>query len=515
MQLILNALAAEFVRGDPSKSESSALPDVSDFPEFSQLLIDDKPGEVDLEGLDAPVLAEVRFAPGKSQRMPSISLTAPLILAGSGSKQLIETVEFPTLAKRDVTSILSPEEYVPVEPISDEEAPKLKEIGVQPNVDASAEKLSQKDPISEIAGPIVERHSPPIGSLVDTVDVLQGPKALVSSSGELTATPDVRNKERASRQVTDTLGKQEKTILPEVPEAPVRESKQPFGLLEKAASSPPKQENHAGQVIEQSKVEVAQSRDVIADMQRLGVGANATPVQAPQTTQVSSNWQSGLERRNQHSQMLTPPDHGSSAEPRKDNSTFVVAPAKAAAVQPTAMNFVYPMTGLFEFDPKGLATDTKAEPMLIGDKELGSLVRGSENVRPDPIARNVVSQVVVAVQKVQADGFVEVRLHPEELGRVRMTMTQNEAGMTVHITADKPETLELFRRNIDQFEMDMEREGFSDLSFAFSSDQQNEGDSDQPDLDSKELITKSETNMRVDAAEILKNVSDGRVDIRM
>ena len=55
--------------------------------------------------------------------------------------------------------------------------------------------------------------------------------------------------------------------------------------------------------------------------------------------------------------------------------------------------------------------------------------------------------------------MVEVKLSPEELGRVRLSMTTAETGMTVLVTAERPETLDLIRRNIDLFAADLERTG--------------------------------------------------------
>ena len=66
------------------------------------------------------------------------------------------------------------------------------------------------------------------------------------------------------------------------------------------------------------------------------------------------------------------------------------------------------------------------------------------------------------------DRPVELTLSPEELGRVRLTLTTSEAGLVLAVTAERPETLDLMRRNIDQLARDFREIGFSDLSFSFT-----------------------------------------------
>lgn len=73
-----------------------------------------------------------------------------------------------------------------------------------------------------------------------------------------------------------------------------------------------------------------------------------------------------------------------------------------------------------------------------------------------------------------SDGAVEIRLSPEELGQVRMQLVTTEAGMTVHVSAERPETLDLMRRHIEQLARDLADAGFEGAAFNFSG-----GDSDQ------------------------------------
>ncbi|WP_323767703.1 flagellar hook-length control protein FliK [Antarctobacter sp.] len=85
--------------------------------------------------------------------------------------------------------------------------------------------------------------------------------------------------------------------------------------------------------------------------------------------------------------------------------------------------------------------------------------------RADAVA--TVRQVAEGMARL-SDGIVEIRLSPEELGHVRMQLVSSDGGMTVHVSADRPETLDLLRRNIDQLARDLADAGYDGASFTFS-----------------------------------------------
>jgi len=76
-------------------------------------------------------------------------------------------------------------------------------------------------------------------------------------------------------------------------------------------------------------------------------------------------------------------------------------------------------------------------------------------------------QIADAVRLLPGRGSVEVALHPEELGRVRVSFTPAEAGLTVTIQAERPETLEILRRHVDLLGHDLRGQGFGDVAFEF------------------------------------------------
>jgi flagellar hook-length control protein FliK len=80
--------------------------------------------------------------------------------------------------------------------------------------------------------------------------------------------------------------------------------------------------------------------------------------------------------------------------------------------------------------------------------------------------RHVTAQVAEAARML-SNGPVELALSPEELGRVKMTLSATEGGMTLVVTAERPETLDLLRRNIDLLAQDFREMGYESLEFSF------------------------------------------------
>ncbi|WP_299968590.1 flagellar hook-length control protein FliK [uncultured Roseobacter sp.] len=101
-------------------------------------------------------------------------------------------------------------------------------------------------------------------------------------------------------------------------------------------------------------------------------------------------------------------------------------------------------------------------------------------------------QMAEALQRLP-DRPVEVSLNPRELGRVRMNIMAAEAGITVQITAERPETLDLMRRNIDQLGQEFKALGYENINFAFNegqsgSEQQTTDNDDAPSFQPSRLF---------------------------
>jgi hypothetical protein len=101
------------------------------------------------------------------------------------------------------------------------------------------------------------------------------------------------------------------------------------------------------------------------------------------------------------------------------------------------------------------------------DTRTGEVRAGPEAASPrgDP-PRAAIAQIVEVARRMP-DGPVEISLAPEELGKVRLSLHGSEVQLTVQITAERPETLELIRRHIDLLAADLREQGFGQLNFSF------------------------------------------------
>lgn len=115
---------------------------------------------------------------------------------------------------------------------------------------------------------------------------------------------------------------------------------------------------------------------------------------------------------------------------------------------------------------------------------------------------------------------VEVTLAPEELGKVRMTIWATDGGLTLQLVADRPETLDLMRRHIDQLAQDFRDMGFERLSFAFGQGQNENQKSGQaapsnpPEEKSANLGVTPAAGPARRSAPLLSLGPDDRLDLR-
>ncbi|MEM1078006.1 MAG: flagellar hook-length control protein FliK [Pseudomonadota bacterium] len=89
--------------------------------------------------------------------------------------------------------------------------------------------------------------------------------------------------------------------------------------------------------------------------------------------------------------------------------------------------------------------------------------------RPNATAQAILTQLQAALPKTTGEA-TEILLNPEELGRVRMTLSGSEGIGTVLLQVERPETLDLIRRNIEQMRAELADAGWDSISFSFSQD---------------------------------------------
>ncbi|CAM3319687.1 flagellar hook-length control protein FliK [Paracoccus nototheniae] len=172
--------------------------------------------------------------------------------------------------------------------------------------------------------------------------------------------------------------------------------------------------------------------------------------------------------------------------------------------------------------PPGMMAGTvepggSAEPMNLPDApRAGALVAGASPPAPDtgqaPDPRPVIRQVTEALVTIRGDR-TEIALSPEELGRVRLIMTGPDRS---HITifAERPETLDLVRRNADLLTQHLADAGVSTDSMSFRRDDRAGWPDDAPQGmadDDDSPAPPDATLVRLTPA----SLSDRRLDIRI
>lgn len=125
-------------------------------------------------------------------------------------------------------------------------------------------------------------------------------------------------------------------------------------------------------------------------------------------------------------------------------------------------------------EASGTATET-SEPLAATGAEPRppETARAADAVPRAEIARTpgprVAEQVAVALSAASPGSF-ELRLHPEELGSVRLGLTASDGGVTVQLTAERPETMDLLRRHADTLARELRQAGYDSVTFRFGSE---------------------------------------------
>lgn len=142
---------------------------------------------------------------------------------------------------------------------------------------------------------------------------------------------------------------------------------------------------------------------------------------------------------------------------------------------PGADGLPQPDTGFVALDrAEPPATDRLARqdsPLIAaptpGDLDAPAPPATRREAAPPAMAHDIARQLSAGFAAAPG-GKVEVILSPEELGRVRMTILNDDRGLTMTFVAERAETLDLMRRNIDSLAQDFRGLGFGTLNFAFS-----------------------------------------------
>ncbi len=145
----------------------------------------------------------------------------------------------------------------------------------------------------------------------------------------------------------------------------------------------------------------------------------------------------------------------------------------------------------------------------------GALHLASTTAQGDPAslnaAKNISQQIQIQIAKT-ADPRIEIRLDPPELGRVVVNMVTSDNGVYATISAERPEIIDLMRRNADILAAAFEKAGFGQADLHFESDQNRQfSDGNDEQSDSGQDQTQNQTILETERTYL----PGDRLDIRL
>ncbi|SFR51678.1 hook-length control protein FliK [Yoonia tamlensis] len=178
---------------------------------------------------------------------------------------------------------------------------------------------------------------------------------------------------------------------------------------------------------------------------------------------------------------------------------------------PIAVTFQHEVTA-----PQPIAAPAALEGLFAAPVERAAHVQSQTShvqtsAMPAETARHAAAQIAVAVTE-RAGRPTEIALNPEELGRVRMTMSAVDTSLTLVVTAERQETADLLRRHIETLAQEFKDLGYSDISFSFA----NHGDA--PDAEPERLAATGRPaieNEETAAPETVHLVATSGLDIKL
>jgi flagellar hook-length control protein FliK len=134
-----------------------------------------------------------------------------------------------------------------------------------------------------------------------------------------------------------------------------------------------------------------------------------------------------------------------------------------------------PMPAPAQIEWQDAEVTLESAPQLRGTIETQTTPRGQpEHVLARSDLPRAVSQQLVEALRLNASRQAELHLNPTELGRVRISLQTTDGNVTVHISADRSETLDLMRRNMDLLAQDFRDSGLGNAKFSFSDHRPND-----------------------------------------
>jgi hypothetical protein len=121
--------------------------------------------------------------------------------------------------------------------------------------------------------------------------------------------------------------------------------------------------------------------------------------------------------------------------------------------------------GLAPHEARGLAAP--GQPHAPAVAPAGHLPPDQAQTGPHPDAGARAAQQAAIALAASPEGRIELRLDPEELGPVRLALAPSDGALTVQISADRAETLDLMRRHADLLARELREAGYGAVNLDF------------------------------------------------
>ncbi len=146
------------------------------------------------------------------------------------------------------------------------------------------------------------------------------------------------------------------------------------------------------------------------------------------------------------------------------NVPLLASTGQQSGAVPVTVNLWSRETNVEKLD--GTASGTGSENRI--ESNLNRTLAPTPVLRPSAeVQSGIVQQVSGAISKL-TDGKIELRLDPPELGRVTISFSSTDGGMTAQIIGEKQEVVDMLRRHAEVFARELTRNGIEGAALNFS-----------------------------------------------
>lgn len=178
--------------------------------------------------------------------------------------------------------------------------------------------------------------------------------------------------------------------------------------------------------------------------------------------------------------------HGTERHPKSDLPASVAATPVQSASRPmttshqplhapTLTTGTGPVEALSSQTAKERASPLLEDPIAARVQDVSARVNSAPHAQTSSAtatdARMIAAQIASKLNSFEGK-TTSIRLEPEELGQVRMTLKTSDHGVTLMIVAERQETSDLMRRHIQDLVDEFEAMGFASLDLSFGDQQQ-------------------------------------------